>query len=441
MVYILYMEPLFDYQQRMLNALQQGDNNALILKMGQGKTRVILEHLRLHPELRPALVTSLKLVSQTTWPDEIERWAPDLSWVSLVEAPNKAKLIEQGTDIIIANRDILTQLTPYTSHFKCVVVDESTSFKNPKAARTKALAKLTSEGQAVYLLTGSPRPKGLENLWSQTYMLDRGLRLGPTYAGFLRENFDPDKTKGYVVYSWKPKPGAVKRVTEAVADIYLTGEQFGATSRVPEPILIPVHLPEPMALRQATQTLRKDRVLNDRLAATAAQLSLMLRQLASGFMYQDTGQADFIHNARIEWISELLEDSDENVIITYWFKEDYKRLRERFPKALSIDSPDAARKWNTGKYRIALMQPASGGFGLNLQDGGAVMIWYSLPWSYELFEQTIARLNRTGQKKTVRVYIPLLKGSTDELVFARLQEHKEEQEIIIEILSELGFTT
>lgn len=166
-------------------------------------------------------------------------------------------------------------------------------------------------------------------------------------------------------------------------------------------------------------------------AANAAALSGKLLQLANGAVYGDEGVVTQIHDRKLDALEDLIEAANgKPVLIAYWFKHDRNRILDRFP-AEQLDGEESIRRWNAGKISVALIHPASAGHGLNLQAGGSTLLWFSLTWSLELYQQTNARLWRQGQKETVVIHHLVAKDTIDEDVMAALAKKETGQAALL----------
>ena len=315
--------------------------------------------------------------------------------------------------------------------FDMVVLDEASSFKNHAAQRFKALKAVRPRIHKIVELTGTPRPNSLLDLWAQIYLLDQGERLGRYITHYRREYFWPTE------YSYEPRAGAAEAVERRIKDIVLS---FKAADHLtlPEKILddIPVVLDAPA--RRAYKKLEQDYLLDvdgeTITAQQAAALTGKLLQLCNGSLYDESGTVHPIHRCKLDAFDELIDAlGGQKALVFYGFRFDEEQLtetlrtRHRGLKFAVLRTGQDAADWNAGKLDVLLAQPASCAYGLNLQQGGHHLIWYSLPWSLELYAQGEARLYRQGQTQSVIVHRLIVKGGADELVVKALNSKDRDQ--------------
>ena len=380
-------------------------------------------------QIRKVLIIAPLRVARDTWPAEAEKWdhLQGLTYSVAVgtEAERKAALMQKAQVYLINRENVpwLIEGSGLPFDYDMVVVDELSSFKSHQAKRFKSLMKVRPKVKRIVGLTGTPSANGLMDLWAEFRLLDLGQRLGRFIGNFRDTYFTPDKRNQQVIFSYKPKPGAEEAIYRQIADITISMKNTDYL-KMPELVMneISVRLSEPEWQRY--QTLKGEMVLSlngrDIDAANAAALSGKLLQLASGAVYGDEGAVIKIHDRKLDALEDLIEAANgKPVLIAYWFKHDRARILERFP-AEQLDSEKSIRRWNAGEIPLALIHPASAGHGLNLQAGGSTLIWFSLTWSLELYQQANARLWRQGQKETVVIHHLAAKDTIDEDVMAAL---------------------
>jgi SNF2 family DNA or RNA helicase len=154
--------------------------------------------------------------------------------------------------------------------------------------------------------------------------------------------------------------------------------------------------------------------------------------MANGAVYGEDKKVLSIHDRKLDALEDLIEAANgKPVLVAYWFKHDRERIKERF-SVRDIDTAEDIADWNDGKIPVALIHPASAGHGLNLQEGGSTIIWFSLTWSLELYQQLNARLWRQGQKNTVVIEHIVTKDTVDEDVIRALEKKDAGQSALIE---------
>lgn len=422
------------------------------LDMGLGKTAITLTALHsLKYErfcIRKALVIAPKKVAESTWTKERDKWnhLKDLR-ISIVLGSEKQRLeaLSAQADIYIINRENTKWLVDYYKHnwpFDTVVLDESSSFKNPQAGRFKALKAVRPKIQRLIELTGTPSPKGLIDLWAQIYLLDGGKRLGRTISVYRDIFFVPDKRNRTTIFSYAPKEGAEDAIYKSISDICISMKAEDYLS-LPDLIYddIPVKLDS--KAQKAYDQLERDMLLevDDDLvtANTAASLTGKLLQLCNGAVYDEDGAVVPIHDCKIDVLLETIEQlNGQHTIIYYHFQHDRDRILEALSRSnLTVRVYKDAKEetdWNDGKIDVLLAQPSSCGYGLNLQDGGHHIIWFGLTWNLEEYQQANKRLHRQGQLYPVIVHRLITQGGTDEDVIHSLESKDNVQESLLSAL-------
>lgn len=428
------------YQQDCINAIIEKPGVALWLEMGLGKTVVTLTAIAALlqlSEVNKVLIVAPKKVAEATWQDEISKWShlQGLRTSTVLGSiPQRRRALLKRADIYITNRDNVVWLaTQYGRKwpFDMVVLDEASSFKHASTQRFKALRRMRPRIQRVVELTGTPAPKDYLDLWAQLYLLDQGQRLGPTYTRYRDNYFVPDKRNGAQVYSWRMRKGAEEAIQAKIADVAIS-IQAADHLQLPEKIIedIPVVFPEKDRLvYEEMQTAQLLEVDSETITALqAATLTGKLLQLCNGAMYDSEKQVHRLNRCKLDAFGELIDALDgQKALVFYGFDFDRELLqaelktRERGLRFAVLRGHEEADAWNRGELDVLLAQPASCAYGLNLQAGGHHLIWYSLPWNLELYEQGNARLYRQGQQQPVIIHRLLVKGGADELVAKALE--------------------
>ena len=393
----------------------------------------------------PVLVIAPKRVAENTWSKECAKWE-HLHHLRVVKIMGTAKqrhaALAAAADIYVINRENVVWLVDTVGkHWPVpiVVIDELSSFKSAQAKRFKALRRVRGRIRRIIGLTGTPRPNGLEDLWPEMYLLDQGERLGRTLSAFRARYLVPEKMNGHIVYSYRPREGAEAEVYDRLADICMSIRKEDVLS-LPGQIYEDVVLDAPAALLKQYKQFERDKVMEcldadgEIVAGTAAALTNKLLQYANGAIYDMDGQVHHIHDIKLDALEELIEAAGgDPVLVLYAYKHDADRIQQRI-KCRALDKPEDMDAWNRGEIPVALAHPASIGHGLNLQDGGHIIIWFGLPWSLELYQQANERLNRPGQKNVCRIYHLILAGTHDSRVLKSLNNKDKGQAAAIEAL-------
>lgn len=399
-------------------------------------------------EISKALVIAPLYVADVTWEDERDKWDHlrklRLSKILGTEKQRIAGLTATA-DVYVINRENVKWLIEYYIKrkkpwpFDMVVVDESSSFKSNSSQRFKALKKATPITDRVILLTGTPDPNGEMDLWSQTYLLDGGERLGKTLTEYRNRYFTPGRRNGNIIYEWLPREGAKEAIFAKLSDmmISLTAADY---LKMPERIDNVVKLRMPPEAKEQYERMEEECILElesgDVVAGNKAAVTNKLLQMANGAVYYEVPEADEdgvvtgwqrkwvqIHEAKLDALEEIVEDYGQPLVVFYSFQHDFERLMARFAKydPAVIRSRKDIEAWNRGEVRLLFAHPASVGHGLNLQAGGSMVVWFGLPNNLEWYQQANARLYRQGQKRTVVITHLLMEGTQDVSVMRGLK--------------------
>lgn len=443
---------LHNYQLYTIEHILKTRRCGVFLEMGLGKTASTLtavHKLIQRGEVRKVLVVAPKRVAQHTWTDEIQVWSHLQHLTAskvLGTKRQREKALGENTDIYIINIDNLPWLIDYLGHrwdFDMMVIDEYSCFKSGTTQRFKAMKRLLKARPQMRIvgLTGTPSPNSLEDLWSQLYILDGGQRLEPYITHFRQRYFTPAWGNGHIVYKWKLNEGAEDAIHDKIKDICVSMRSEDLLELPPvRYVNVPVYLEEQEA--EEYRDFKRHSILSleaseDVIADNAAILSDKLRQWLGGALYVDRTISDeymVTNTAKLERLQEMLEEIHTPVIICYHYRHELDRLRKAFPKARTIDEPGVFDKWNRGEVPILLGQPQSMGHGLNLQKGGHTIIWYTLTWSLEHYQQMNARLARQGQTESVSIYHLITKGTIDERVLSALKAKNATQDTLMEAI-------
>ena len=418
--------------------------SALFLDCGLGKTITTLtainELMYDSFEISKVLIIAPLRVAQSTWKEEIEKWDHlNLLRYSIAVGDEKERLkaLKQTSDIYIINRENVDWLVTKSGidfNFNMLIIDELSSFKSHTSKRFKSLLKIRPYFERVVGLTGTPSSNGLIDLWAEFRVLDLGERLGRYITHYRNEYFLPDKRNGAVIFSYKPQPNAEERIYRRLADITISMKSTEYL-KMPELILneLEINLDEEDQMKY--KKFKKEMVMTIQEkeidAINAASLSNKLIQLANGSIYDADKKFYEIHNKKLDKLEEIIESANgKPVLVAYWFKADKERIEKRF-KVREIKTADDIKQWNKGMIDLALIHPASAGHGLNLQSGGSTLVWFSLTWSLELYQQTNARLYRQGQKDTVVIHHLITKNTIDEDIMKSLKRKDKTQEALM----------
>lgn len=439
---------LHPYQRDSVDHLHTHPRAGLFLTPGLGKTAISLSALtEVH---LPALVVAPRRVAENTWPEEIPKWRPDLTYSLVRGDPHvRQKKLDEAVDIYIISQDTFggDLLARKNRGFRTVVIDELSGYKNRGTRRWRQMNKLVKDVPYVWGLTGTPAPNTYLNLWPQVFLLDKGARLERTLTAFRTRYFLPGKRlPNGVITDWTLRPGAREHIESRIKDLCLSIDKSHASYPVQNDVYHFVDLPT--NVRGTYDKLHREFVIDvgetRASVETAASMTNKLSQIASGFLYHsglvseeelDPTEVTHLHMLKIEKLQEILEDAQgAPALVFYRFEEDRRRLLH-LPGVVDIRTPHAVERWNRGNIPILIAHPASAGHGLNLQQGGNLMVWYGTTWSSEQYIQGIGRLVRQGQPSpAVAVHHILARDTVDEKALDVVQGRVTMQEALLEIL-------
>ena len=439
------------YQEYAIEFIKKNSIAAILLDMGMGKSSItltaIMELMYDSFEVSKVLIIAPLRVAKHTWSGEIEKWEhlKGLRYSIVVgTATQRKKALQKDADVYIINRENVSWLIEQSGmpfDYDMVVIDELSSFSNWQAKRFRSFMKVRPFVKRIVGLTGTPASNTLMNLFGEYKVLDMGERLGRFIGQYRLNYFKPDKVNGPIVYSYKLLPGAEEKIYEKISDITIS---MKATDYLEMPELIsseyPVYLSEK---EMATyEEMKKDLVLNlpggEITASNAASLSGKLTQMANGAVYTDDETFVEFHDKKLDALEDIIEAANgQPLMVAYWYKHDLIRIEKKLNSLgvqyQKLDTDASIERWNKGELPVALVHPASCGHGLNLQSGGSTIVWTSIPWALELYQQTNARLYRQGQKSgTVKIIHIITKGTIDERIVKVLSDKDNTQAALID---------
>lgn len=324
--------------------------------------------------------------------------------------------------------------------FPNVIIDESQSFKSHDSKRFKALKKARPYIKRMVLLTGTPAPNGIMDLWAQIFLLDQGERLGPNITTYRNRYFRPGMYVNNHPVNWMPLQGSEETIYNSIADIVISVKNTNL--KMPPLTMNTINVYMDDKEKALYNKMKKESVLTvngeDVIAANGAVLQGKLSQMASGALYlDDNHNYKVIHKAKLECCEYIINNTPTPLLIAYHFKSDkmmlMEYLTEKGIKAEVFDgSPEMILRWNKRQIPVMLIQPASAGHGLNLQEGGSTLIWYTIPWSLESYLQTNARLYRQGQTEPTFIHHILTDQTIDSRILQAINNKELSQNALLE---------
>lgn len=454
------------YQRDIIQHIITHPRAAVYAGMGMGKTSstlFALQFLKVVFDDVPALVLAPLRVAQSTWPDEVRKWGElsDMT-VSVVtgNAAERSAALAKPADIYCMNYENIPWLVKHLSNktdtwpFKTIICDESTRLKSYRTraggVRTKALAAVAFHANRFIELTGTPAPNGLQDLWGQLWFLDKGERLHKSFARFQNRWFRPVKVGADAfAVKWVPFEWTQKEIQEKIKDLCITvkAEDYFP---IEKPVESTVYVDLPPKAQKIYKEMRNQAFAEleagvEVEAFNAAAVTMKCLQLAAGFMYDEEGVTHDVHDAKLDALASIVEEAaGAPVLVAYQWKADAERILKKFPQAVLLDkNPDTIRKWNHGSIPILLAHPASAGHGLNLQDGGNILVFYSHWWDLEQYQQIVERIGPTrqyqaGHPRPVFLYHIVARGTMDETVMVRRETKAGVQELLLQAMKQKG---
>ena len=438
------------YQNDAVTFLYERDRAMILAPVGAGKTAITLTamaEMQRDGHTRRWLVVAPKRVCTDVWPVEVKKWAPHLTvQVAVGTADQRRRSFIAGGDIVVFNYDNLDKLPELD--FDGVVFDELTRLKNPSGKRFKALAKVLDRFKVRWGLTGSFTSNGLEDVFGQCKVIDEAL-LGRAKGAFLQQYFVcMNRDFG----EWMPRKGALEQIMTRIRKATYVLEPGVYKDKLP-----PCHVVEmrcDLPDRAPYEKMKRDFMVEmqgkEITALSAAAVTTKLQQMAGGWVYDTvsiaapgpgqfkvTKAAHWFSRHRFDLLDEVLDGNQQaNTLIVYNFVEELAELKRRYPGRLWTldDGADVIERWNAGKIPLLAVHPKSAGHGLNLQHGGNHMVFLSLPWSLELYEQVVGRLHRSGQTRDVWVYVLLTNKTIDERIWSALADKRAVSDVALEEL-------
>lgn len=455
------------YQKLIVDNILYNKRTAVFAGMGLGKTASTLEAIRQIKAVRPSLTVLIIAplrVAQSTWPDEVRKWDSFKNLrVSVICGSAKAR-----RDALLADADIYTinyENIPWLVEelkgdwfFDLIVADESTRLKGLRARqgtqRAKALAKVAFKSEGFVELTGTPAPNGLLDLWGQMWFLDKGARLGKSFSAFQKEFFYPISRGGGATrwVEWKLLEGSDKRIKRRIEDVSITvnpEDYFDVAKNIFNDIVVELPREVMRQYRKFARELYLELEGGEEItAANVAVKTGRLLQMASGAVYVEDGEGSdaytVVHKAKIEALASVIEEANgAPVLCAYSYRHEVDRILKAFPFARVLDkSPQTIRDWNEGKIPLLLAHPASCGHGLNLQDGGNILVFFSCTWSLELHDQIVERIGavrqaQAGHDRPTFVHYLIAKGTLDEAVKERLATKRDVLDVLLDRKQEI----
>ena len=438
---------LHDFQINAIDFVLDKKKCALFLDMGLGKTVIALtvaSNFLSNKYVDRILVIAPFRVAQTVWKQEVSKWE-HLKHLTIDlccggTSKSRMEILENSkADIVVINKEnvywLVQQIRSWD--FDMIIIDESSSFKSSRTKRFRAMRSVISSVRSIILLTGTPSPNGLMDLWAQLFLIDRGRRLGKSLIEYQERFFT---SSGYMGYQWKMRYGSENEIKDLIKDVCI---RMDSKDYIDLPKLINIYEYAEFSKKvyREYRELEKEFILMldsgiSVEAVSGGALVSKLLQMCNGAIYDSEHKTHEIHDSKIKVMKEIIEDNpNENFLVAYNFKSDLSRIQKAFPHAVVLSRyGEELEDWNKGKIKILLAHPMSAAHGLNAQFGGSAIIWFGLNWSLELYLQFNARIYRQGQLKPVRIIHIVTKDGIDEKVLGALKNKARTQKELLDHL-------
>lgn len=454
---------LYAYQEQAARMLAERRQCAILLRPGRGKTAITLTALADLKVARTLVIAPSPIVERNVWGREAQSWGhTDRIHVMPLVGDVKSRVRKFDTKTptfarhfafprvdVVSYENVLwlTDLADLATCYQAIVFDELSKMKAPGTKRFKRLRHASMEIPVRFGLTGSPVPNRLLELWGELFMVAGDAPLGRTYSGYRADYFEPENPYAPLKSDWILKsPALAAGIFARVKPHAFSLDEVGMPVKLPDLHVNRIDLPLPPKVhRMAAELAGQCRTLLDSgtelEALGASTLASRVRQLSSGAVYtgnvtDETRPWEEVHTAKIDALREIVDEQQgAPVLCFYWYQHELARLRMAFPKAREATDQAALDAWDRGEVPLLLAHPQSAGHGLNLQAGGSTVVWFTLPWSHELWEQGNGRLVRLGQKEAMVTAHVLLAGETDHGVLGLLQEKGATQSALMDALA------
>lgn len=419
----------FEYQEKATDFILEHPQAGLFIDMGMGKTSIVL-HALLEIEGSALVVGPINVV-ESVWEAEARKWAAtrNMEFV-LFRGDDRTIDIRYRAKVYLTNPELLQEALDYLPEdCRTIIFDESTMYKNPSTKRFKQLKTKLRRFDRRIIMTGTPSPNGLEDLWTQIYILDLGERLDTSFTRFKQRYF---YKHDYLGYDWRPFETSMDVVTEKISDIVFRLEN-NRERETPVENTVFVTLPDKAWKHYVDmEKIAFAEIGEEGISADLAATKLgKLRQISAGFIYDDEGLVHWVHDEKLKAIQNILDNTGSPVIVVYQYQHELEALMKAFPQGRKYE-PKLQGEWDRGELPVLFLHPQSGGHGLNLQMGGHVMIINSASFSLEQMMQIRGRIDRTGQKNTVIFHTIVADNTVDELLLDVLRSKSENQTLVLE---------
>lgn len=440
----------FTYQKEAIEFILERDRAMIALGVGAGKTAIALQACYQmkydYFEQYKTIVITSKYATENVWMQELKKWDEfqTIRGTVVVGTPKeKMRAVHKNADLYITNYDAVEWFLKYKLwNFDLIIIDEVSEFKNETTKRYEKIKSVCSKAKKIISLTSEPIQNELADLWSEVYLLDRGVRLERSRQEFVEKYFFRIQTSQGKGYYLEPKQGAKKAICKKISDICFVRNDENWRSRagvISGEIYVDLNSIEYskycwmqdemcIAMKKSGKIEVKNKI----------ELSTKLFQMANGAVYDDSQKVICIHDRKLDALKEIFRlFPSKNILIAYWFLHDKKRIMSRYSEAKAIEQMKDIEEWNQNKIRIGLIHPSMGGSDIRLYKGGNVLVWFSLTWSLHLYQRMIWRMTSDFEQKLYVEHI-VTRNTIDEKIYKGLKKKNiNQQEMMNALLEEV----
>lgn len=454
MPWTVEIPPPFKHQEETTTFIYSNRDVLIFSDPGTGKTRSVLDAIaRFRKEgIGPALVFAPRVILEPAWLADARKFTPGLK-LSIATAKNRAAAFKADADVYVTNHDAakwVNENIKALPKFGMLILDESTAFKNRTALRSKAIARIAKNIDIRILMTGTPMPNGILDIWHQAYLADGGERLGRSFFAFRSVVCEPRQVGPRPeMVDWIDKPEAVDAVADLLSDITVRHRLEDCIDMPPNQVnTIDVDLPAKLR-KQYDEMVRESVVQLERgeiTAVNAAARMAKLLQIASGAVYDGSGSYVVLDKERYELIAELIDQRAQCLVAFLWrhqrdqlahiLKENGVAFATIDGETSAKDAPRIVEEFQSGRLKVILAHPQSASHGLTLTKG-TTTIWASPTFDAERFEQFNRRIYRAGQTQRTETILVQARDTVDALAYARLQGKLDKQGGLLNLMKSL----
>ena len=430
-----YYDPehfLMKHQQMGRAIAKEFDKFGFFYSVRAGKTPLLLQIINDNPDIKWLIVCPLVLIDNA-WLEDANKFFPGMKIVKLHAATRakRMKAFQEKANVYIINTE---SFCAYEKEVRAlgitgVALDESSSLKNPSSKFSKAFVKFCQEMKKVYLLSGTPAPNGMHEYYTQMRCLDWHI-VPQSFTQFERGFFNNisynPQFKQLVI---RPDMEPVLKHLLSLISIYVDASDY---FEFPGRDFTSINIPMPDEVKKHYKQMVNDMYVefseDEQITAPSAAAKLnKLRQISSGFIYNEEGVPTLIDMFKFNKLMDVLyELGNEQVLIWANYKYEFEIIKQLLGDKCRIvngtvniqEKNESIRLFKQGKIQYLVANPASADKGLTLTNAH-LCVYFSIGYSYELYHQSVARIygGKHSQPKFCHYYIFTVEGSLDSKIY------------------------